>query len=523
MKLPLFSFQPSLPIQTRYLDAFAGIVTVSVGHCHPRVLRAIQDQQVRRFFLLFFLRGSFSFFQRSSSSSFFRSSKFKKKNEKNSKKQQNRLQHTTTIYLHPEVALFAQELTSRLPPGLDVAYFTNSGTEANDLAILLARAFTRNYDLLALRHAYHGGGGSPYGATAHSTWRHAVPAGFGVRHVACPDAYRGIFSSESGDDDGSSDKNGGGGDDENAIGLKYARELQETIDTCTPGRVAGFLHESIQGVGGVRRRKKRERERERESFWFFLSSLFCAGKKKQGTKEEEKERLTFFPPLSLSLLFLKNKTGGGLCIADEVQTGFGRTGKHYWGFEAHGVVPDIVTMAKGIGNGLPLGAVVTTREVAACLAERLHFNTFGGNPVCAAGGKERRERERERERQGGEFGKQNKTRKNKKKKLTPLFLQPNTQTKTKQKRNEFILLPPQAAPSSPRSTTTGASRSPSPSETGSFEDSRKSKSRMPTLSSGTSAARGSCLGSTSCPTRKPRRPTPLRQPPCPSLSSKRGS
>ena len=91
------------------------------------------------------------------------------------------------------------------------------------------------------------------------------------------------------------------------------------------------------------------------------------------------------------------RAAGGLCIADEVQTGFGRTGKHYWGFEAHGVVPDIVTMAKGIGNGLPLGAVVTTREVAACLAERLHFNTFGGNPVCAAGGKERRERERERE------------------------------------------------------------------------------------------------------------------------------
>ena len=82
------------------------------------------------------------------------------------------------------------------------------------------------------------------------------------------------------------------------------------------------------------------------------------------------------------------RAAGGLCIADEVQTGFGRTGKHYWGFEAHGVVPDIVTMAKGIGNGLPLGAVVTTREVAACLAERLHFNTFGGNPVCAAGGKE---------------------------------------------------------------------------------------------------------------------------------------
>lgn len=293
----------------RYLDAFAGIVTVSVGHCHPRVLRAIQDQE-------------------------------------------KRLQHTTTIYLHPEVALFAQELTARLPPGLDVAYFTNSGTEANDLAILMARAFTRNFDLLALRHAYHGGGGAPYGATAHSTWRHAVPAGFGVRHVACPDAYRGIFSGESeseksAGDDGKGGGGKGGGGDENALGLKYARELQETIDTCTPGRVAGFLHESIQGVGGAVPLVKG-----------FLKPAYEAV-----------------------------RAAGGICIADEVQTGFGRTGTHYWGFEAHGVVPDIVTMAKGIGNGLPLGAVVTTREVAACLAERLHFNTFGGNPVCAAGGR----------------------------------------------------------------------------------------------------------------------------------------
>ena len=161
---------------------------------------------------------------------------------------QNRLQHTTTIYLHPEVALFAAELTAKLPPGLDVAYFTNSGTEANDLAILLARCFTRNFDLLALRHAYHGGGGSPYGATAHATWRHAVPAGLGVRHVACPDAYRGAFSGGPDERAASANKDVADG----AIGLKYARELQETIDTCTPGRVAGFLHESIQGVGGVR-------------------------------------------------------------------------------------------------------------------------------------------------------------------------------------------------------------------------------------------------------------------------------
>lgn len=238
------------------------------------------------------------------------------------KKKQNRLQHTTTIYLHPEVALFAKELTSKLPPGLDVAYFTNSGTEANDLAILLARAFTRNYDLLALRHAYHGGGGSPYGATAHSTWRHAVPAGFGVRHVACPDAYRGIFSENDGD---GIKKDTEHVKETDAIGKKYARELQETIDTCTPGRVAGFLHESIQGVGGVRVR---------------VRAGFLLGVKTKKKKKKTEEKAHFFSfSLSLSKLKLKQavplvegflkpayesvRAAGGVCIADEVQTGFG--------------------------------------------------------------------------------------------------------------------------------------------------------------------------------------------------------
>jgi 4-aminobutyrate aminotransferase-like enzyme len=202
---------------------------------------------------------------------------------------QNRLQHTTTIYLHPEVALFASELTSRLPPGLDVAYFTNSGTEANDLAILLARAFTKNYDLLALRHAYHGGGGEAYGATAHSTWRHSVPAGLGVRHVACPDAYRGAFTSDEDEVDGIKKASRNLDDEKVKLGRRYARELQETIDTCTPGRVAGFLHESIQGVGGVRggggfgfrfffsrkrKRKRREYERRRRAHLSFFLSFF---------------------------------------------------------------------------------------------------------------------------------------------------------------------------------------------------------------------------------------------------------
>lgn len=167
-------------------------------------------------------------------------------------------------------------MTEKLPEGLDVAYFTNSGTEANDLAILLARAFTGNYDLLALRHAYHGGGGSPYGATAHSTWRHAVPAGFGVRHVACPDAYRGMFRS---DDDGKNND----GIKKGEIGRKYARELQETIDTCTPGKVAGFLHESIQGVGGVRD--------------FFFPLFFFVEERKEKKEEEEKSSLSLRHPL----------------------------------------------------------------------------------------------------------------------------------------------------------------------------------------------------------------------------------
>ena len=256
---------------------------MSVGHCHPRVLAAVRAQQ-------------------------------------------ERLQHTTTIYLHPEVALYASELAAKLPPGLDTLYFVNSGTEANDLALLMARAYTGAYDVLALRHAYHGGGGAPYGATAHATWRHAVPAGDGIRHVLCPDAYRGAF----------------GGD-----GARYAADLGEAIATSTPGRVAAFIHESILGVGGA----------------IPLADGFLA-------------------PAYASV-----RAAGGVCVADEVQTGFGRTGSHYWGFEAHGVVPDMVTMAKGIGNGLPLGAVATTREIAAALATRLHFNTIGGNPVCAAGGR----------------------------------------------------------------------------------------------------------------------------------------
>ncbi len=270
----------------RYLDAFGGIVTVSVGHCHPHVIAATQRQNAL-------------------------------------------LQHTTTIYLHPNIAEYARALAARMPGDLKVCYFVNSGSEANDLAVLMARAFTGNYDLIALRNAYHGGNSTGMALTAHSSWKFNVPHSFGVHHALAPDPYRGVFA----------------GDPE--AGRKYADDVKSVIDYATPGRVAGFVAESIQGVGGT----------------------------------------IVFPDGYLARAYEYVRAAGGLCIADEVQAGFGRTGTHYWGFETQGVIPDIVTMAKGIGNGLPLAAVVTTPQIAQALASRIHFNTFGGNPVVCAQGK----------------------------------------------------------------------------------------------------------------------------------------
>jgi alanine-glyoxylate transaminase/(R)-3-amino-2-methylpropionate-pyruvate transaminase len=270
----------------RYLDAIAGIVTVSVGHCHPHVIAAVQRQNAL-------------------------------------------LQHTTTIYLHPNIAEYAQALAAKMPGELKVCYFVNSGSEANDLAMLMARASTGNYDLIALRNGYHGGNSSGMSLTAHSTWKFNVPHSFGVHHAIAPDPYRGVFA---GDPD---------------AGRKYAEDVKSVIDYTTPGRVAGFIAESIQGVGGT----------------------------------------LVFPDGYLRHAYEHVRAAGGVCIADEVQAGFGRTGTHYWGFETQGVIPDIVTMAKGIGNGVPLAAVVTTPKIAQALAARIHFNTFGGNPVVCAQGK----------------------------------------------------------------------------------------------------------------------------------------
>src|SRR3954465_6740750 len=217
-----------------------------------------------------------------------------------------------------------------MPGDLKVCSFVPSGSEANDLAILMARAYTGNYDIIALRNAYHGGNVSGMGLTAHSTWKFNVPHSFGVHHTIAPDPYRGPYGRNDPD-----------------AGKKYAADVKSVIDFTTSGHVAGFIAESIQGVGGC----------------------------------------VVFPDGYLKNAYEHVRAAGGVTIADEVQAGFGRTGTHFWGFETQGVIPDIVTMAKGIGNGCPLAAVVTTAKIAAVVAQKVHFNTFGGNPVVSAIGK----------------------------------------------------------------------------------------------------------------------------------------
>ncbi|KAM5564532.1 alanine--glyoxylate aminotransferase 2 [Rosa sericea] len=265
----------------RYLDAFAGIVTVSAGHCHPDVLNAIFEQS-------------------------------------------KLLQHATTIYLHHAIADFAEALASKFPGNLKVVHFVNSGSEANELAMLMARLYTGNLEMISLRNGYHGGSSNTMSLTALNTWKYPIPQGE-IHHAVNPDPYHGVFGSDA---------------------KSYAKDVQDHIDYGTAGKVAGFISETIQGVGGA----------------------------------------VELAPGYLKLVYDIVRKAGGVCIADEVQTGFGRTGTHYWGFETQGVIPDIVTMAKGIGNGLPLGAVVTTPEIASVLAQKTQFNTYGGNPVCSAGG-----------------------------------------------------------------------------------------------------------------------------------------
>jgi alanine-glyoxylate transaminase/(R)-3-amino-2-methylpropionate-pyruvate transaminase len=272
----------------RYLDGFAGIVSVSVGHCHPAIVERVKEQV-------------------------------------------GRLQHTTTIYLHPAIAQMGQRLAKHMPEGsgLTVSYFTNSGSEANEVAILSAREYTGHQEIISLRNGYHGSTQGAMALTAHGTWKFPSSPTVHVKHASSGYCYRCPFGLEYPSCD-----------------LKCAHDVEDLIHYETPGQVAAFIAEPIQGVGGA----------------------------------------VTPPPEYFGIVYEIIRRHGGLCIADEVQTGFGRTGTAFWGFENWGVVPDLVTMAKGIGNGAPLGACVTRPEIAQVMTRRIHFNTFGGNPVSMTQG-----------------------------------------------------------------------------------------------------------------------------------------
>ena len=267
----------------RYVDLLGMNVCISVGHSHPRVVAAAREQM-------------------------------------------EQLTHCTTMFYHPVPAHFAEELTATLPAGHDwVVHFTSSGTEAIDLALLMARSHTRHIDMLSLRTSYHGATFGAQSLTGISGFRHDVPQLGGVSFVAEPNQYRGVYGP----------------------GVEpYLREIDLAIHHSTSGRLAGMIVEPVQGYGGI----------------VPMPEGYIAG------------------------AFERVRAAGGVTIVDEVQSGFGRTGDHFWAFEGHGVVPDIVVMAKGIGNGFPLAAVVTRREIAESMSEKFLFHTYGANPTaCAAG------------------------------------------------------------------------------------------------------------------------------------------
>jgi 4-aminobutyrate aminotransferase-like enzyme/Ser/Thr protein kinase RdoA (MazF antagonist) len=270
-----------------YLDAYNNVPLV--GHSHPRVVRAVQEQVA--------------------------------------------LLNTNTRYLHDNINRYAERLTRLLPDPLRVCYFVNSGSEANELALRMARGFTGREDVIVLEHAYHGHTTtlidiSPYkfdgpGGGGRKPWVHVAPL---------PDDYRGPYRR---------------GDEE--AGRRYALHVAEILDEMRKQgrRIAAYIAETLPSVAGQ----------------------------------------IVFPSGYLTDVYQKVRAAGGLTIADEVQVGFGRLGTRFWGFQTQDVVPDIVVLGKPIGNGFPLAAVVTSPDIAGSFSNGMEFfSTFGGNPVaCAAG------------------------------------------------------------------------------------------------------------------------------------------
>ena len=267
-----------------YLDFFGGILTVSIGHADDRVNAAVVAQL-------------------------------------------SRLSHVSTLYPTLPVVELAERLARITPGRLRQSFLSATGTEADETAVMLAQLHTGNTEIVALRHGYSGRSMLAQSLTAVGSWRPLPTQAAAVKHAPAPYCYRCPLKLTY-----------------PSCGVACAKDIEELIRTTTTGRIAGFLAETIQGVGG------------------FIT-----------------------PPKEYFEIAVKIvKKYGGLFICDEVQTGFGRTGGTMWGIEHYGVEPDIMTMAKGIANGLPLGACIATPEVAASL-KALTISTFGGNPVaCAA-------------------------------------------------------------------------------------------------------------------------------------------
>ncbi|MEZ5040439.1 MAG: aspartate aminotransferase family protein [Saprospiraceae bacterium] len=269
-----------------YLDFFAGILTTSVGHNRPEVTDRVREQT-------------------------------------------EKMIHSSTLYPNETHVNLAEKLAQIAPGDIQVSYFTTSGTDANETAIFLAQTYTGQQEVIALRHGYSGRSALGMSLTGHSPWRVGGTHVAGIKHALNPYCYRCPLKLTY-----------------PSCGVACAQDLEDVIKTTTSGKIAAFLVEPIQGVGG------------------FITA----------------------PNEYLQVAYDIIKHYGGLFISDEVQTGFGRTGDKWFGIEHAEVQPDIMTMAKGIANGFPLGNTMTTKDIAAStLKAGLTISTFGGNPVsCAA-------------------------------------------------------------------------------------------------------------------------------------------
>ena len=269
----------------RYLDFFGGILTTSLGYDIPEITKAVQEQAPKTF-------------------------------------------HTSTLYLSESMIELA-ELISELSGIPDAkVFFTTSGTEANDTALMLATVARRSNQILALRNSYHGRSFTTVAITAQKSWSPTSVSGMSVNYVHGGYRLRSPFRHL----------------DDEAYTDACMADLNQVFDMMTSGDVAAMIVEPIQGVGGF------------------------------ATPPDG-----FFAPMKKEL-----ENRGVLFISDEVQTGWGRTGQHFWGYQAHGITPDILTFAKGVGNGLSLGGVIAGAELMDSLPGN-SISTFGGNPMSSVG------------------------------------------------------------------------------------------------------------------------------------------